>query len=46
MKQAYCYGKCQTEASTMKFSKVAKTLEEISKLEEEFEIELEKGLLA
>jgi len=46
MKQACGYGKCQTEASTMKFSKVAKTLEEISELEEKFEIELEKGLSA
>jgi len=44
MKQACRYGKCQIEASTMKFSKVAKTLEEISELEEKFEIELEKGL--
>jgi len=46
MKQACLYGKCQTEASTMKFSKVAKTLEEISELEEKFEIELENGLSA
>jgi hypothetical protein len=30
----------------MKFSKAAKTLEEISELEEKFEIELEKGLSA
>jgi hypothetical protein len=44
MKQAGRYGKCQTEASTIKFSKVAKTLEDISELEEKFEIELHKGL--
>lgn len=42
IKQACRYGKCQTEASTMRFSKVAKTLEEISYLEEKFETELEK----
>jgi len=44
MKQASLYGKCQLEASQLKFSKVAKTLEEISLLEDEFEIELENGL--
>jgi hypothetical protein len=46
MQQAFRYGKCQTEASKMKFSKVAKTLEEISELEEKFKVELEKGLSA
>ncbi len=46
MQQAFRYGKCQTEASKMKFSKVAKTLEEVSELEEKFEVELEKGLSA
>jgi len=46
MKQAALYGKCQLEASQLKFSKVAKTLEEISQLEERFEMELEKGLSA
>ena len=36
--------KCQLEASQLKFSRMAKILEEISLLEDEFEIELEKGL--
>jgi len=44
MKQACLYGKCQLEASQLKFSGVAKTLEEISLLEDEFEKELEEGL--
>ena len=44
MKQAFLYGKCQLEGSQLKFSKVAKTLEEISPLEDRFEAELEKGL--
>jgi hypothetical protein len=46
MQQAFRYGECQTEASRMKFSKVAETLEEISGLEEKFEVELDKGLSA
>jgi len=44
MKQASLYGKCQLEASKLRFSKVAKTLEELSLLEDTFEAELEKGL--
>jgi hypothetical protein len=44
MREAFCYGKCQTEASRMKFSRVARTLEEVSELEEKFEVELGKGL--
>ena len=44
MKQACLYGKCQLEASQLRFSKVAKILEEISQLEDKFETELEKGL--
>jgi len=44
MKQAGLYGKCQLEAAQLKFSKVAKTLEEISQLEDKFETELERGL--
>jgi hypothetical protein len=46
MQQAFRYGGCQAEASRMKFSKVAETLEEISELEEKFEEELERGLSA
>jgi len=44
MEQACLYGKCQLEASQLKFSKVANILEEISQLEDKFETELEKGL--
>jgi hypothetical protein len=46
MKQTCRYGKCQTEALIIKFSKVVKTLEEIFELEEKFGIELENGLSA
>jgi len=46
MRQACLYGKCQLEASQLKFSRVAKILEEISTLEDKFETELEKGLSA
>lgn len=45
MKQAQLYARCQSLGAMMKFGKVAEILLEISELEDEFEVELQRGLL-
>jgi hypothetical protein len=44
MRQALQYARCQADGARMKFNSVAETLLETSKLEDEFERQMEKGL--